>query len=334
MHTLSHYAPLVLSMVSAMVCAATMGFAIQRGGTCAVAAVDEVLTQRRATRLLALVEASFWVLAGLLGLRLLGYEPVMPVGYAWGYQTIVGAALLGFGALLNGACIFGAVARFGSGQWAYAATPLGFYLGCAAAPLVPSFMAPVRLASAAPALGAPAWAVLLMLAFLLWRGLQPWVGARTGKASRSGATRLRGPRSWSPHGATVVIGITFLLLLCFNDAWTYTDALAELARGMASSQVMRLILFVALLTGAVWGGWTAGVFSHTALSMGQVLRCMAGGFLMGLGSLWIPGGNDGLILLGMPLLWPYAWLAFITMCATVAAGLWPKSRAAPGRRAQ
>jgi len=39
---------------------------------------------------------------------------------------------------------------------------------------------------------------------------------------------------------------------------------------------------------------------------------------MGWGSLLIPGGNDGLILVGMPLAWPYAWLAFATMCAAIA----------------
>ena len=35
-----------------------MGFAIQRGGTCMVAAVDELLSQRRAHRLTAMLEAS------------------------------------------------------------------------------------------------------------------------------------------------------------------------------------------------------------------------------------------------------------------------------------
>ena len=40
---------------------------------------------------------------------------------------------------------------------------------------------------------------------------------------------------------------------------------------------------------------------------------------MGWGSLLIPGSNDGLILLGLPLLLPYAYLAFATMCATIGA---------------
>ena len=42
---------------------------------------------------------------------------------------------------------------------------------------------------------------------------------------------------------------------------------------------------------------------------------------MGAGSLLIPGSNDGLILIGMPMLWPYAWLAFGTMCVTIGVAL-------------
>jgi toxin CptA len=116
-----------------------------------------------------------------------------------------------------------------------------------------------------------------------------------------------------------VIGIAFLLLLLLVGAWAYTDVLAELARGMAAIVAARGLLLLALVAGAAWGGWTAGRFGSTRVGSRQVLRCFAGGVLMGWGSLLIPGGNDGLILVGMPLLWPYAWIAFATMCATIAA---------------
>ena len=46
-----------LSFAVAAACVALMGFAIQRGATCAVAAVEEVVHRRGATRLIALVEA-------------------------------------------------------------------------------------------------------------------------------------------------------------------------------------------------------------------------------------------------------------------------------------
>ena len=77
----------------------------------------------------------------------------------------------------------------------------------------------------------------------------------------------------------------------------------------------------ALLAGAAWGGVSAGRFRPLAPRLTALLRCTAGGALMGLGSLLIPGGNDGLLLLGMPLLWPHAWLAFAVMAVTIASWL-------------
>jgi toxin CptA len=88
---------------------------------------------------------------------------------------------------------------------------------------------------------------------------------------------------------------------------------------MAASVGARSVLAIALLAGAALGGWTAGRFASRPIAATQLARCLAGGVLMGWGSLLLPGGNDGLILVGMPLAWPYAWLAIATMCATIAA---------------
>ncbi len=93
-----------------------MGFAIQRGATCTVAAVDELLTKRRVNRLVAMLEASLWVAGGLALAQLAHLERSMPAGYAVSVWTMVGGAMLGLGAWVNGACVFGAVARLGSGQ--------------------------------------------------------------------------------------------------------------------------------------------------------------------------------------------------------------------------
>ena len=110
--------------------AGVMGFAIQRGATCAVAAVDELVSKRSATRLMAMLEASLWVAVGLVLAQQLHWLERLPAGYALSAWTIVGGALLGFGAWVNRACVFGSIARLGSGNWAYLATPLGYYLGC------------------------------------------------------------------------------------------------------------------------------------------------------------------------------------------------------------
>jgi toxin CptA len=128
-------------------------------------------------------------------------------------------------------------------------------------------------------------------------------------------------RLWTPHAATTVIGVTFLIMFLLAGAWAYTDVLGELARGMARNLAARVVLVFALLAGAMLGGFTAGRWNSAPLSFAQLAKCFGGGALMGCGSLLIPGGNDGLILLGMPLLWPYAWLAFVTMCATIGLAL-------------
>jgi hypothetical protein len=156
---------------------------------------------------------------------------------------------------------------------------------------------------------------------MAWRLVRPLAALR-----RTSLRALLATRLWAPRSATTVIGITFLLMLLAVGAWAYTDVLAELARGMAHSLVARLLLFVALLLGATLGGWTAGRFNATRITAGTLLRCFAGGVLMGWGSLLIPGGNDGLILVGMPLLWPYAWVAFATMCAAIGAAQWLRQR--------
>jgi len=164
---------------------------------------------------------------------------------------------------------------------------------------------------------AATWLVVPFVAFVLWRVASGCLAAR-----RIGATRWQerfAAHVWSPHVATTVIGVTFVVLLLLVGGWAYTDVLAELARSMAASVGARGVLALALLAGAAFGGWTAGRFHSAAFTPMQLARCLAGGMLMGWGSLLLPGGNDGLVLVGMPLAWPYAWLAVATMCVTIAA---------------
>ena len=300
------------AFVAAALCVVTMGFAIQRGATCTVAAVDEVVGRRGFKRLIALVEASAWVAGGLLIARQFGWLAQVPSGYVVSLWTVAGASLLGLGAFVNRACVFGAIARFGSGEWVYIATPLGFYLGCLAVSRLIAPPPPLKLDAGSIVLDAPGVVAWLVVAFFAWRVAMPMIQHRN--VLRELLTR----RLWSPHAATTVIGVTFLFTMLLVGAWSYTDGLAELARGMSHSVLARTLLLGCLLAGTLIGGWTAGRFRHTRISAASLLRCVAGGMLMGCGSLLIPGGNDGLILIGMPLLWPYAWVAFPTMCIVIA----------------
>jgi uncharacterized membrane protein YedE/YeeE len=302
-----------------------MGYAIQRGGTCTVAAVDEIVSQRRARRLMAMLEASLWVAGGLALAQLAQVAGSMPGGHAITVWTFAGGVLLGLGAWVNGACVFGAVARLGSGQWAQALTPVGFFMGCVLVTAARAASAPSSHAmpsnSPSPLWSVAHWVGPLFMLYALWRvgpGLLATLRA-TGPEQRLSA------RVWSPHAATIVIGATFVVTLLLADRWAYTDVLADLAGGMArggwSGLALPLLLLAALYAGALLGGWTAGRWQHTPPTARELLRALAGGTLMGAGSLLIPGSNDGLILIGIPLLRPYAWLAFASMCLSIGAAL-------------
>lgn len=313
-----------LAFLIAALCAGTMGFAIQRGATCTVAAIDEVVSKRRFNRLAALVEASVWVGGGLAIAEAFHLLGKMPAGYPVSYLTVLGGVLLGLGAYINRACVFGAIARFGSGEWAYLATPFGIYVGCLIVAQGFSPPAHAKLPYGSPVLGAAVWLALPFAAFLLWRVARPLISLSKEASAEPLPARLRhalATRVWAPHTATTVIGITFLLMFVLVGAWDYTGALAELARGMSHSLVAKMLLLVALFMGAVLGGYTAGRFRSTRVSPKQVLKCFTGGVLMGWGGLLVPGQNDGLILVGMPLLWPYAWLTFLLMCVSIGAAL-------------
>lgn len=312
--------------LASMALAALMGFAIQRGATCAVAAVDELVNQRRAQRLLGLAEAALWVGLGLLLLRQLGVMPPLPAGHEPGWRTVLGGALLGGGAYVNRACVFGAIARWSNGEWAYVATPIGFFAGCwLFLRGFQSMAAPASL-QMAPALALPAWATAFALVLLVLRvayGVRvSWLRLLADPHLRTPSQRGRGllMSVWRPAPATIVIGLSFLGMMLMAGPWAYTELLSEWAAGMAGQAWGRALLAAALFGGAALGGWLAGKWAWRTRRIVQfkdVLRCLIGGALMGMGSQFIPGGNDGLILVGMPLLWAYAWLAFGTMCLTI-----------------
>jgi toxin CptA len=296
----------------AAVCAGLMGFAIQRGGTCLVAAVDEVVTRRRVTRLVALGEASLLVAAGMVVAQLTGLLHMQPRAFEITGWTVLGGMIMGLGAYIAGACVFGAIARIGNGEAAFAVLPVGFFVGCEAALLLGMTRLPHEVAPHSLVLSQSllfAGPLLLIGGWRLWHSVE---------AARK---RRFADYVWSPHVATGVIGVSFVILLLLVGAWSYTDFLAEAARHMSGNALVRGVLFFALFGGALAGGWTAGRIKPVKPSWAAVGRCLAGGFLLGLGGSLVPGANDGLILLGLPLLYPHAWVAFASMLVTIAAAL-------------
>jgi toxin CptA len=305
-------------LILAIALVATMGFATQRGATCAVAAVDEIIVHRRARRVRAMATAALWV-GGLLGIaQLAGLMPGPIPGHGATLAALAGGIVLGLGAFINRACVFGAVARLGSGEWAYAMTPVGFYAGCLAFPGLGTMAGPPL----APMGDGRAMAALVTVAFLGWLLL--------GLRRRAADEAPLWDRIWAPHGATVLIGALLAILTLFAGAWTYMDGLMALARDpMSMGTLAWTLLFLALLAGAIAGGAARGYSFAKAPPLGRLLRCFIGGFVMAIGSLLVPGSNDGLILVGLVMAWPHALVAVPVMGLTIAAAMLAEARLKP-----
>jgi toxin CptA len=286
----------------AMAFVVLMGFALQRGGTCTVAAIDEILLHRRSARMLALMETALWVFSGLLILwsTHLIEQPLQSWEISTG--TFLGALLLGLGAVINGACIVGTMARIGNFEWTFSFTLLGFFLGAwFFYALDFHHYLPIEQASTQREL-IPLWAMMVILVAMI---LRLWHYRK---------------RIWHLRMSTILIGVSALFLMLLYGPWAFTDFFIDVAKNKADLEFApRLLLFVGLLCGTLWGGFTSKLprpIHRTSLK--NIIKCLMGGILMGIGSVMIPGSHDSLILFYLPLLLPFAWLAFITMIATIA----------------
>jgi hypothetical protein len=303
--------PRALTTTIAMLCALAMGVAIRRGAPCTVAAVNEIIDERKCGRLPAILIASVLVFAGLLIAKSFDALPSLPAGSPVTLATVWGGLLPGLDGSVNGACALGTIARIGAVQWSDIATPIGYYAGChiAAYGLAAAIPVPVH---DSPVLHAPASIGVLLVALVTT--LAACARRARDAGSTYGLTDMEladKPRaSWLPHGATAAIGITFVLLFVLDRAWTYTDTLSDLAQGHVNATASRGLLFRALLPGAMSAGISRAMRgereSGTRATPSLLLRCLSGGALMGWASLVIPGGNHSLVLVAMPLLRPYA----------------------------
>jgi hypothetical protein len=132
-----------------------------------------------------------------------------------------------------------------------------------------------------------------------------------------------------------MIGIFFLSLFVVVGDWAYTSTLARLASAIGQAKTLALdrgLGINLLLMAMLFGGTIAGSYFFRKnrqiswRSGRKILTCVLGGALMGLGGMLTPGSNDSLLLAGMPLFLPHAWVALPIMTLSIAATLMLKSR--------
>jgi uncharacterized protein len=116
----------VALLVFAAGCAFLMGYSVNQASTCAVNAAKELVDHRHGTML-----TGFAVAVGTAGLIclplswLLGGTGHLAMGGAIGWPLVIGAVMLGLGAVINDACLLGTLSRIGHGEVRFLALPIG-----------------------------------------------------------------------------------------------------------------------------------------------------------------------------------------------------------------
>ena len=279
-----------------------IGTAIQRGNTCTVVAVDDIVHRRSWVRMQAFVYAWFWVAGGLTLLALTTGLRLVPKTVPVTVWSVVGGLLLGVGAVINGACTTGTIARIGSGEFAFVVTLFGFFAGCLVAPHLFGRAATTHVASppATTSLDHPVLALLGMAAVIALTARRLLFGPH-----ETVRDFLR--HAWDPRTAVILVASLFVGVVHLSGPWAYTDLLGDVARGGTGRAAERTVLFVALLAGAIVAGRTMRGTKLIGPLAPRVIRCGIGGLVMGVAFAIAPGAFDGLSLLGQPLLLPYAW---------------------------
>lgn len=298
--------PEMTAEVALTLAAALLGAAAHRGGLCTVRAAAEVLTTRRAHILWSFLKASFWTTSFLALAAAAGHAtPLASFSFEW--IIVAGGLLFGIGAAMNGACALSTFARLSEGHVAMGFAPLGWLAGMAAVARVAPGTPPAEQASALPG-----W---LAMPAVVWIGAE---GVRLARRLRRDGLGPGEAAAWPLSLAVLVIAGAYTALLLASAPWSFTSTALCTARAGATTPCEATGLLW-LLSGAAFAGMLGsavlrGSFRLRRPRLRATLRHLGAGATMGAGAALIPGGNDGLILFGLPSLSPHslpAWLAIV-----------------------
>jgi toxin CptA len=297
------------------------GFAAQRGSICAVAAVKDLAARGKGQRYAAFFECAAWSLAIVTAAQWFGIAPASsPSRYAASVAAAIGGALFGLGASVNGACMFGSAARLGRGEIAFAAMPVGFLGGVAILSRLTDAPA------ATPGITDAALPSIVILALVFFVGFQLFRASDAVQGPRDALARLAAAE-WPPSLAMGVIGVSSALLMIFFAPWPYSRLLVDIGvQAMSDHLALKITLAFAFVGGAAIGAYTRRVTQFVRPTLRPVLEKAAGGAMMGAGSYLIPGGNDSLVLVGLPHLFAYALVAYLSMTLSIAALVYVEKR--------
>jgi hypothetical protein len=315
-----------MTLLAACLFAALLGFAAHRASVCTVRAVAEMFSARTGYMLLSIAKSALWVLAITIPFLWLMPEAVAKVG---GWQltaaSLLGGFVFGIGAAANGACAYTTMARLVDGEGGMLMTIAGFTAGVFVFVTLVDWQWMVR-----PAPQPPMFGSILNVAILFGLALLVWVAYEVVRLWRTrppgtGVRDLVLAPQYRLSSAAMLIGLASSVIFLLIGSPGYTATLQNVVEGSIGSRTLpsveRVVLLFAVLFGMALSTLQRGSFRLQLRPRPMWLRHAFGGALMGLGTAMLPGGNDALILYGIPSFSPHALPSFVALGVGIALGL-------------
>lgn len=308
----------MFALVISCILAGILGFAAHRASVCTVRAVAEMTHSRTGYMLASIGKSAMWVFAITIPVFLLVPQTANNIsGWQLTYTAILGGLLFGIGSGINGACAYATMARMVDGEVGMMITVGGFVIGVAIfVVLVGSSM--VQRPQPAPGLVPD----LLWIAPVVGGALLMWAIyelIRLWRTRPPGST-LRDmvlAKQYRLSTAALLIGLASGTIFLLFGSPGYTTTLQQVIESQFGTRPPpaygRWIVLGAVLFGMLASTWQRKSFRIDWRPRWSWSRNIIGGILMGLGTALLPGGNDALVLYGIPSMSPHAIPAYLAL---------------------
>ena len=293
------------SQIIVALLAFSLGFVLVRTNTCVVINTKIAIIDRNYSGWAGIIFVMSWAALVSAGLSLFAFSATLAVQFTnLGESILFGGIALGLGAIVNKGCFMGSVSRIGCGNMNYVFTLIGmgvvFFVCSEFTPdLIPEksiIQKPISDPNHAAWLQTIFFLSLIIFCFL----------------------HLKHHRQRDVF-ALLCVGVIGGLLFGLKPDWTYSGLFILIWQRPEITADWVVELSAALLFfGAVFSALLKQEFKFIKLDPLAALQSFVGGAMMGVGAALIPGGNDTLLLLGIPDAASYAIGAYAVMSLTIA----------------
>lgn len=296
---------------------AILGFSAHRAGLCTVKAVAEVLTSHRGYFLWSFMKSAVWVMTLIALIGALGHTSNF-THWPLTSLSVLGGILFGVGAGLNGGCTFSTLTRAVDGNIGQWITVAGWPIGMWIATILPlSHPNPSVMLQPDYSL----WILFLLCAALLAESVL--IARRFWR--KHSIRRILGASVYTLSAGAALVGLSNAVIVEATGPWSFSSTIlcgiGSRSGTSCTNPMLGWSIVVAALLGMGLSSLQRGSFKFRLPGAAAAFRHGTGGLLMGMATVLVPGGNDGLILFAIPSLSPHALPAYAGLVAGILATL-------------